>query len=74
MSLDIAEELFIDELLEMWETESEETEDPAASRLRMAQKQAAAIKKFIKAGKVNVTVTTTGTATNQAGTGTGNIS
>ncbi len=73
MSLELAEQLFIDELLEIWETESEATENPAASRLRMAQKQAAAIKKFIKAGIVSVTVTTAGTATAHTGTGTGNI-
>lgn len=74
MSLDTAEALFINELLEIWETESEETEDPAASRLRIAQKMAQAIKKFIKSGQVNITVTTTGTASAQTGTGTGNIS
>lgn len=63
MSLDIAEELFIAELLEIWETEAEETESSEDSRVRIAQKMAAAIKKFIKAG----VVTTTGTATTQTG-------
>ncbi|OWK99257.1 hypothetical protein AP75_01865 [Kaistella haifensis DSM 19056] len=63
MSLDIAEESFIAELMEIWETESEEKESAEDSRTRIAQKMAAAIKKFIKAG----VVTTTGTATTQTG-------
>lgn len=67
MSLETAESTFINELLEIWETESNEKESPADSRNRIATKMAAAIKKFIKAG--TVTVTTTGTATTQTGTG-----
>lgn len=63
MSLDIAEELFIEELLEIWETESQEKENAEASRQRIAQKMASAIKKFIKAG----VVTTVGSATTQTG-------
>lgn len=63
MSLDIAEELFIAELLEIWTTESQEMESAEASRQRIAQKMAAAIKKFIKAG----VVTTVGSATTQTG-------
>lgn len=63
MSLEIAEELFIEELLEIWTAESEEKESAADSRQRIAQKMAAAIKKFIKAGVVN----TTGTAAAQTG-------
>lgn len=63
MSLDIAEELFIAELLEIWTTESEEKESAEESRQRIAQKMASAIKKFIKAG----IVTTTGSATTQTG-------
>lgn len=63
MSLDTAEATFIEELLEMWETEAEETESPKESRQRIANKMAAAIKKFIKAGVVN----TTGTAAAQTG-------
>ena len=63
MSLDIAEELFIEELLEIWETEAEETESAEVSRQRIAQKMASAIKKFIKAG----VVTTVGSATTQTG-------
>lgn len=63
MSLDIAEELFITELLEIWETEAEEKESAEQSRQRIAQKMAAAIKKFIKSG----VVTTTGTSTTQTG-------
>ena len=57
MSLDIAEELFIEELQEIWETEAEETESAEDSRVRIAQKMAAAIKKFIKAGVVTTTET-----------------
>lgn len=63
MSLDIAEELFIEELLEIWTTEAEETESPEASRQRIAQKMAEAIKKFIKQG----VVVTIGSATTQTG-------
>lgn len=63
MSLDLAESEFIVELLEIWETESEETESPEESRKRIAQKMAAAIKKFIKQG----VVVTNGSATTQTG-------
>ncbi|MBU4536991.1 MAG: hypothetical protein L6264_07285 [Weeksellaceae bacterium] len=63
MSLDIAEDLFITELLEIWETEAEEKESAEQSRQRIAKKMAAAIKKFIKSG----VVTTTGTAATQTG-------
>lgn len=63
MSLEIAEPELVADLLEMWETEAEETENPAESRQRIAEKMAAAIKKFIKAGVVN----TTGTAAAQTG-------
>ncbi len=63
MSLDVAEELFVLELLEMWETESKETESAEQSRQRIAKKMAAAIKKFIKSG----VVTTVGSATTQTG-------
>lgn len=63
MSLDIAEELFIAELLEIWTTESQEMESAENSRKRIAQKMAAAIKKFVKAG----VVTTVGSATTQTG-------
>ena len=63
MSLELAEAVFIEELLEIWTTESQEKESAENSRQRIAQKMAAAIKKFIKAG----TVTTTGTATAQTG-------
>lgn len=64
MSLDIAEELFIAELLEIWETEAQEKDSAETSRQRVAQKMASAIKKFIKAG----VVTTIGSATTQTGT------
>ena len=63
MSLEVAEPQLIADLLEMWETEAQETESAEASRLRIAEKMAAAIKKFIKAGIVN----TTGTAAAQTG-------
>ncbi|TDX86172.1 hypothetical protein [Epilithonimonas xixisoli] len=63
MSLDIAEELFIEELLEIWETEAQEKDSAEASRQRVAQKMASAIKKFIKSG----VVTTIGSATTQTG-------
>lgn len=63
MSLETAEPQLIADLLEMWEIEAEETESPEASRQRIAQKMAAAIKKFIKEGIVN----TTGTAAAQTG-------
>ena len=63
MSLDAAEPQLIADLLEMWETEAEETESPEASRQRIAQKMAEAIKKFIKKG----VVVTNGSATTQTG-------
>ena len=63
MSLDTAEPQLIADLLEMWETEAEETESPEASRQRIAQKMAEAIKKFIKQG----VVVTNGSATTQTG-------
>lgn len=63
MSLDSAEPQLIADLLEMWETEAEETESPEASRQRIAQKMAEAIKKFIKQG----VVVTIGSATTQTG-------
>ncbi len=73
MSLEAAEPELITDLLEIMETEANELESPSVSRQRIAEKQAAAIKKFIKAGLVIVNVATTGTATAQTGTGTGNI-
>ncbi|MFC3158993.1 hypothetical protein SAMN05443633_107151 [Chryseobacterium arachidis] len=73
MSLDAAEQLFISELTQIMDAESQEENDAQISRQRIAEKMASAIKKFIKAGKVTVTVNTTGTATAQAGTGTGII-
>ncbi len=63
MSLDAAEPQLIADLLEIWETEAEETESPEASRQRIAQKMAEAIKKFIKQG----VVVTNGSATTQTG-------
>lgn len=63
MSLDTAEPQLIADLLEIWETEAEETESPEASRQRIAQKMAEAIKKFIKQG----VVVTNGSATTQTG-------
>lgn len=63
MSLEIAEPKLITDLLEMWENEAQETESSEESRKRIAQKMAAAIKKFVMAGIVN----TTGTATAQIG-------
>lgn len=63
MSLETAEPQLIADLLEIWETEAEEKESAEASRLRIAEKMASAIKKFIKAGTVN----TIGTATAQTG-------
>lgn len=63
MSLDVAEPQLIADLLEIWETEAEETESPEASRQRIAQKMAEAIKKFIKQG----VVVTNGSATTQTG-------
>ena len=63
MSLDAAEPQLIADLLGIWETEAEETESPEASRQRIAQKMAEAIKKFIKQG----VVVTNGSATTQTG-------
>ena len=63
MSLETAEPELIADLLEIWENEAEETESAEESRQRIAQKMAAAIKKFIKAG----VVITTGSATTQTG-------
>jgi|GEM_PF-6288197 len=63
MSLEIAEPILIEDLLEIFTTEAEADESPEESRERIAQKMAAAIKKFIKAG----IVTTTGSATTQTG-------
>lgn len=63
MSLDAAEPQLIADLLEIWETEAGETESPEASRQRIAQKMAEAIKKFIKQG----VVVTNGSATTQTG-------
>ena len=63
MNLDIAEPILIEELLEIWTTESEERESAAVSRQRIAEKMAAAIKKFVKSGLV----TTVGNATTQTG-------
>ncbi len=63
MSLDVAEPQLIADLLGIWETEAEETESPEASRQRIAQKMAEAIKKFIKQG----VVVTNGSATTQTG-------
>lgn len=63
MSLDSAESEFITDLLEIWESESKQTENPDLSRQRIASKMAIAIKKFIKQG----VVVTTGSATTQTG-------
>ena len=73
MSLSAAEPILISDLLKIMENESAEQNDAGASRTRIAQKMAEAIKKFVEAGQVKVKVNTTGTATAQTGTGTGNI-
>lgn len=68
MSLTTAKPTLIQDLISIFETESEATENPAQSRERLANKMANAIENFVKQGLV--TVTTTGTATTQTGTGT----
>jgi len=73
MSLTTGKAAFIIDLMEIFNFESQATENPTASRERLAQKLADAIDKFIRTGDVKVNVTTSGTATSQAGTGTGNI-
>lgn len=73
MSLSAAEPILISELLSIMEDEAAEQNDAGASRTRIAEAMAKAIRKFVEAGQVKVIVNTTGTATAQTGTGTGNI-
>ncbi|WP_234111686.1 hypothetical protein [Chryseobacterium sp. R2A-55] len=63
MSLTDGKPILIQDLLEMFETESNANEKPEDSRQRLAEKMAEAIDKFVRSGLV----TTTGTATNQTG-------
>lgn len=73
MSLNTGEPILVNDLIRIMEDEITEKEDAAASRTRIAQAMAKAIKKFVEAGQVKVIVNTTGTAAAQTGTGTGNI-
>ncbi|MEN4762657.1 MULTISPECIES: hypothetical protein [unclassified Chryseobacterium] len=73
MSLDIAEPILVNALLKIMSDEANEEQSAASSRTRIAEKMASAIKDFVKAGQVNVTVATTGTAAAQTGTGTGKM-
>ncbi|RQO37953.1 hypothetical protein DBR39_13785 [Chryseobacterium sp. KBW03] len=74
MSLTDGKAVLTADLLEIFTSESQATENPAQSRQRIAQNIANAIDKFVRSGNVNVDVKTTGTATAQTGTGTGKIS
>lgn len=68
MSLTDAKPGLEQEILRIFEAEANETENPEASRQRVARKLANAIDTFVRSGLV--TVATTGTATAQTGTGT----
>lgn len=57
----------ITDLQAIFDYESEQEESPDQSRVRVAQKMADAIDKYVKTGLV--TVNTTGTAAAQTGTG-----
>lgn len=65
MSLSAAEPILISELLSIMEDEAVEQNDAGASRTRIAEAMAKAIRKFVEAGQVKVIVNTTGTATAQ---------
>lgn len=67
MSLTTAKMVFVADILEIFEFEAQQKNNPTASRQRIAEKLANAIDKFIREGDVNVI--TTGTATTQTGTG-----
>lgn len=73
MSLDTAEPVLVNALLQIMKDEANEENSAESSRARIAEKMAGAIKDFVKAGQVKVTVATTGTATAQTGTGIGNM-
>ncbi|WP_312394739.1 hypothetical protein [Chryseobacterium sp.] len=73
MSLTSAKTQFVIDLVEIFDTESEKKDNPAASRQAIAEKLANAVDKFVRSGDVNVTVATTGTAAAQTGTGTGKM-
>ncbi|KFF26805.1 hypothetical protein [Chryseobacterium vrystaatense] len=73
MSLSTGEPVLISDLISIMEDETAEKDDAGASRTRIAQAMAKAIRKFVEAGQVKVIVNTTGTAAAQTGTGTGNI-
>ncbi|AZA84788.1 hypothetical protein C1637_18575 [Chryseobacterium lactis] len=73
MSLDTAEPILVNALLQIMKDEANEENSAESSRARIAEKMAGAIKDFVKAGQVKVTVATTGTATAQTGTGIGNM-
>nr|WP_315032486.1 hypothetical protein [uncultured Chryseobacterium sp.] len=73
MSLDTAEPILVNALLEIMIDEAKEKDSAESSRTRIAKEMARAIKDFVKAGQVNVTVVTTGTPTAHTGTGTGNM-
>lgn len=73
MSLTNGKTVLIADLLEIFTSESQATENPQESRQRMADKFANAIDKFVRSGDVNVEVKTTGTASAQTGTGNGKI-
>ncbi len=73
MSLTNGKTVLIADLLEIFTSESQATENPQESRQRMANNLANAIDKFVRSGEVNVDVKTTGSASAQTGTGTGKI-
>jgi len=67
MSLTSAKTIFVNDILEIFEFEAQQKDNPGESRKRIAVKLANAIDKFVRAGDVEVT--TTGTATTQTGIG-----